>query len=110
MSRGIDGWQGVPSPELRQAMSGDGFTPGAWVDVVEGDRIVAEIVIPAEEDAAESAWLFVLAVERTAALLEQYGFCGMREFVLKFRAAAELVAARPPKNAKRDALKDTFPF
>ena len=79
-------------------------------DIYDGDRLVVEIVIDLDETPEESAWLFVLGAERAGAVLEQFGFSSYRAFVLKFRAAAELVAARPPSKSKRDAQKDGFPF
>ena len=110
MSESIDGWQGGPSPSLRMAVRGSDLVPGVWTDIYDGDRLVVEIVIDLDESPDESAWLFVLGAERAAAVLEQFGFASYRAFVLKFRAAAELVASRPAGKAKREALKGTFPF
>ena len=92
------------------AVRGSDLVPGVWTDIYDGDRLVVEIVIDLDETPEESAWLFVLGAERAGAVLEQFGFSSYRAFVLKFRAAAELVAARPPSKSKRDAQKDGFPF
>jgi hypothetical protein len=110
MSKILNGWQGGLSPEFRQALRGSDYVPGAWIDVVEGQYVVCEVVIDVEDNPEESAWLLVLAAERIASVLEHYGWCNFPAFTLKFKAAAELIAARPPKKRKTDSSLADYPF
>lgn len=100
-----------PSASLLRKLNSHDPIPGVYADIVMGSYMCVEIVFELDDKRVEeNAWLFVLACERVAGMLDTYNFCPFRSFVLKFAAAAEMVSGRPPSKREREAEETDFPF
>lgn len=80
--------------------------PGLTVGLWQGKYLVASVVIDVEaDDVLEEAWDLATMSDLVAGVLDYYGWCEFRSFVLKFWAAVEFFNARPPLKRKRTTLE-----